>query len=280
MKKKYRKSLFYCLVSLTIAISIVVTNLQVSQAIPWGELIFRGIQFIQISNLSEKQEVEIGRRIREGLLSQGKIRLYQEPELAAYVEEIGWRLAKVSKRPNLPYSFEVVDDSQINAFATMGGFVYLNTGLIAAADNEAQLASVIAHEIGHIVARHSQKKLQQQAITQGLLTAAGLEQSKLVQLGVTLAVSLPYSRKDEMEADSLGLEMLQAAGYAPGAMVDFMNKLAQRSKNNFPSWLSTHPAAVERAKALQQKIPPILAYQGDGLDENYYRYRTRFLRAR
>ncbi|MFM7578978.1 MAG: M48 family metalloprotease, partial [Microcystaceae cyanobacterium] len=134
--------------------------------------------------------------------------------LNEYINEIGQHLAQNSDRPDLPYTFQVVNDRAINAFATMGGFVYINTGTILAADNEAELASVIAHEIGHITARHSVTRMRDMALSQGLMTAAGLQESTIVNMGVQLAVNLPMSREAEMEADQLGLKMLTRAGYA------------------------------------------------------------------
>ncbi len=272
----FKRKLLYSTISLTVALGLVFTDVRVSQAIPWGELFLRGVQAIQISNLSDQQEVEFGNQIRQQLLSQGKIRLYRNEELYGYVNQIGRRLVKVSTRPNLPYRFEIVDDPQVNAFATMGGYIYLHTGLIATAANEAELASVIAHEIGHVVARHSQKQIRQQAITQGLLTAAGLNKTNVVQLGVTLALDLPYSRQDEYEADAIGLQILSDAGYAPRAMVDFMQKLG-KSGGKVPTLLSTHPNGADRAIALDQKIPRQMAYRGNGLDKEAYQYNIRSL---
>jgi len=274
---KYRQKLLYLLTSITVAFSLIVTDIKPTQAIPWGELIYRGIQVIQLNNINDRQEKEIGNQIRQQLISERKVKLYRDENLSAYVNQIGDRLVAVSGRPNLDYNFEIVDNPQVNAFATMGGFIYLHTGLLKMADNEAELASVIAHEIAHVVARHSQKQLQQQAVTQGLLSVAGLDSTKIVQLGVALAVDLPYSRQDEYEADSLGLEMLKAAGYAPQPMVDFMGKLAQTGGKT-PTLLSTHPASLDRAIALQKQISPLIGYQGDGLDEQAYRYQIRSLR--
>ncbi|WP_308256221.1 M48 family metallopeptidase [Geminocystis sp. GBBB08] len=273
----FKRTLLYLTISFMIASGLIFTDVKVSQAIPWGELFMRGVQVIQLSNISDQQEVEFGNQIRQQLLSQGKVRLYRNNDLYSYVNQIGNRLVGVSTRSNLPYRFEIVDNPQVNAFATMGGFVYIHTGLIATASNEAELASVIAHEIGHVVARHSAKQMRQQAITQGLLTATGLDKANIVQLGVTLAIDLPYSRQDEFEADALGLQILYDAGYAPGAMVNFMQKLGQLGGGRTPTLLSTHPNGGDRAIALAQKIPQDIAFQGDGLDEQQYRYNIRSL---
>jgi len=261
----------------TITFSLILGNANITQAIPWQELILRGIQVIQISNISDEQEVEFGAQIRQQLIAQRKVKLYQNRDLSNYINQIGQRLVSVSSRSDLPYTFQVVNNPEINAFATMGGFIYLNTGLIKKASNEAELASVMAHEIGHVVARHSQKQMRQQAVTQGLLSAAGLDKTKAVQLGVALALDLPYSRKDEYEADDLGLQILYDACYAPGAMVNFMTKLGQLGGKT-PTLLSTHPNGGDRAVALAQKIPRNIAFKGDGLNEQEYRYNIRALR--
>ena len=155
----------------------------------------------------------------------------------------------------------------------MGGYVYVNTGLIAAADNEAELASVIGHEIGHIVGRHSVKQMKQRAISQGLLSAAGLDRSNAIQIGVELAVSRPNSRSDELEADRFGLDNMIKANYAPAGMLGFMNKLLKKG-GSAPSFLSTHPATSERIEILQQKIDPATANNGTGLDNRAYKNRV------
>lgn len=252
-----------------VALTMVFTQANLSQAFPWQEIFMRGLQVIQVTTLSDQQEVQYGSQIRQQLISSNKIDVYDNPRLNRYIESIGQKLVRVSDRPNLPYKFTIVEDDQVNAFATMGGFIYIHTGLIKTAENEAELASVIAHEIGHVVAKHSQSQIKQQAITQGLLTAAGLDSQQLVQIGVGLALDLPHSREDEYEADLLGLKMLKSAGYAPGATVDFMLKLQQKGGNT-PSFLSTHPAARERAMALQKQINQREAYQGNGLDKQDY----------
>ena len=261
------------LFTLSLSLTIFLSNVTATMAIPWEELIFRGIQIIQLSNISDRQEVEIGGQIRQQLLSEGKIKLYQDRQLSRYVNEIGQRLVAVSGRSDIPYNFEVVENRQVNAFATMGGYIYLHTGLITTASNEAELASVIAHEIAHVVAKHSQGQMRQRAVTQGLLSAAGLDRTNAIQLGVNLAVDLPKSREDEYEADNLGLQILKRAGYAPQAMVDFMRKLSEMSGNT-PSILSTHPNSRERVISLQRQVSRETGYQGDGTDEREYRYRV------
>jgi beta-barrel assembly-enhancing protease len=272
--RRYQHVLLYPLLSLVMALSVVVATPQVSHASLF-DLIFPAIQAIQLSNISDRQEVQIGQQINRQLVNQ-EIRLYRNAEITRYVSDIGQRLAQQSKRPDIPYTFQVVNNREINAFATMGGFVYVNAGLIAAADNEAQLASVIGHEIGHIAARHSIQQMRQQAIAQGLAAAAGLDRNTMVNLGVKVALQLPNSRKDEFQADQLGLDMLKQAGYAPSAMPAFMEKLLKRG-GSVPTFLSNHPATSDRIRALEQAINPATADVGDGLNTNAYKNKIRAL---
>ena len=275
LSRRYRRRLLDPLLSSLLALSFVVGTAQVSRGVSVFDLIFQGIQVVQLSNVSDKQEVEIGQQINKELV-RSDIRLYRNPEITRYVNEIGQRLATQSKRPDIPYTFQVVNDKNINAFATMGGFVYINTGMIASADNEAQLASVMAHEIGHIVARHALGQMRQTAIARGLAVAAGLDRNTLVNIGVELALQRPNSRKDEFEADQLGLETLQKTGYAPSAMVAFMEKLLKAGSSG-PTFLSTHPATSDRINALKQAINPAQANVGAGLDPNAYKNKVRVL---
>ena len=186
-------------------------------------------------------------------------------------------MAKESARPNIPYRFRLIQDDKINAFATMGGFIYINSGLMLAAENEAELASVVGHEIAHIAARHAVNQMRDVALSQGLMTAAGVQQDDFVRLGVQLAFNLPNSRGAELEADQMGLENLGNAGYAPIGMIGFMNTLLQRSRSAPPSFLSTHPASSERIRALKARIDPETAFDGEGLDEEAYRQRVQRL---
>jgi predicted Zn-dependent protease len=217
----------------------------------WERLIFQGVQVIQLSTVSAKQEVEIGQQINQQLLRQG-MRLNGDPDLNQYVNQIGQRLVAVSARGKLPYTFQIVSDRAVNAFATTGGYVYVTTGLMKAADNEAQLASVIAHEIGHIEGKHLLQQLRQTAITRGLISAAGLDRSVIANLGTELVLNRPLSRKDELDADQRGLRMMVKANYADSAMPAFMQKLLNQS--SAPSFLSTHPGVADRVKALEATI--------------------------
>ena len=272
-----RKSWFYTLISISSATIVCFTNIQPSYSISWFDLLRQGVQVIQLSNISNKQEIALGKNINEQLIKSGQAKIYRDRQITNYINQIGQKLAKNSERPDIPYTFQVVNDKSINAFATMGGYVYVNTGLMLAAENEAELASVIGHEIGHIVGRHAIKHMRQRAISQGVLSVAGLDRSAAVQIGVDLAINRPRSREDELEADQLGLVNLKKAGYAPSGMVSFMKKLLRQGSSG-PKILSTHPSTSDRIQALESKIEPSSAKVGSGLNSQSYQSSIRSLR--
>ena len=234
------------------------------------DLIFQGIRIIQISNLSDQEEIELGQQINQQILQD--VSVYDNANITRYVDGIGQQLVLGTERSQIPYTFQVIKDEQVNAFSTLGGFVYLNTGLLQTADNEAQLASVIAHEIAHVDRRHAVKQLQQAAIAQGILTAGGLDQSAAVALGVELALHRPNSRTHELAADEAGVALLTRAGYAPIAAVDFLQKLLDEP-NATPEFLSTHPHPEARINALNERLDPATASRGKGLNGAAYRRR-------
>jgi beta-barrel assembly-enhancing protease len=225
-----------------------------AQAFPWGDFIRQGVQVLQFSNLSTQNEVALGNQIHNNLLSQG-MTLYQNQAVNTYVNQVGQRLVSRSQgHRDYPYIFQVVLDSKVNAFATMGGRVYVTTGLLKTADNEAQLASVLGHEIGHVKERHLVKQIRQRTLTTGLIgTATGLSQNQAANIGIELLVNRPQGRGDEYEADQVGLEIARQAGYATSAAPAFMKKLLSGGGGT-PTFLSTHPAVPDRLKALQGSI--------------------------
>lgn len=234
------------------------------------------VQIIQLSSIGDNEEVALGRQI-DGQIRQ-EVRISQDRAANALVKRLGQILVPTSDRPNIPYTFQVVDDNNLNAFATMGGFVYINTGTIAAADNVAQLASVIGHEIGHITGRHALEQMKQMAIAQGIANIAGVADDRLVGIGVNLALRLPNSREAEFDADRRGLRNITRSGFAASAMPAFMRKLASAGGGNAPSFLSTHPANSDRINALNQSIQANGIQTAGGLNDGEYQriWRNRF----
>ncbi|MGB3656157.1 MAG: M48 family metallopeptidase [Rivularia sp. (in: cyanobacteria)] len=268
--RSLRKRFFYPLISVVVALSLCFTTPTAAQGISIWDILFQGAQIIQLSNISDKQEIQLGRQINQQLLS-SDVKLYSNSQVNNYIKRIGKRLEANNTRKNIPYTFQVVKDDSINAFATTGGYVYINTGLIKAADNEAELASVIAHEMGHIEGDHVIEQMKKSAIANGLATAAGVENSKLVQLGVELGYRRPNSRGAEKEADELGLKLLTDSGYAPQAMVSFMRKLENKSRSGVPTFLSTHPSPSNRVQYLQSWVNAQPNKGNDGLSTTAYR---------
>jgi beta-barrel assembly-enhancing protease len=273
--QSWRRRWIYALVSLTVATGLIVATPHPGQAQGLMELLLRGVQIIQLSTLSDRQEVALGKQINDQLLS-NEMQLFNDRKTADYVNRVGQGLVPYSQRSRIPYTFQVVESDQINAFATMGGYVYVTTQLLKTADNEAQLASVLGHEMGHIAAKHALEQMREKALAQGAASLAGLDRNQAVNIGVELVLSRPNSRRDEFEADQKGLATLKAAGYAPSAMPTFMAKL--QSQPSLPDFLSTHPAVSERIQVLNRAIDPATANSGIGLDSRAYRAEVSALR--
>ncbi|NEO23810.1 M48 family metallopeptidase [Moorena sp. SIO4A5] len=236
-----------------------------------------GIEIIQLITISDQQEVELGKCLNQQEVDQG-LEIYRDRKITEYVQDIGQRLIPYSDRPNFPYTFQVVKDNTINAFALVGGFVYVHTGLLKGVENEAELAAVIAHEIAHITSKHSIEKLRQ-IIKDNNFTE--IEYGTIINLLEDIAFSLPRGRQQEYEADRKGLEMLHGAGYASSGMTGFLQKLItiEKKSTNQPAMLRTHPETVKRLDTLKEIInrkgwDP---NDGDGLDSAAYKQRIQSL---
>lgn len=260
----------YPLMSLFVTLGLIGGNANISAAFNWRDLILPGIQVIQLTSLSDKQEVALGGQINDEILKQ--VELYNDPEINNYVKQIGARLVPNCDRPNLPYTFQVVNDDSINAFATMGGYVYVNTGLLKAAETEAEVAGVMAHEIAHITNKHALKQMRQRIIAGGLADAAGVDNNVLVAVGVEVGLNLPKSRRDEYQADQNGLQTIVRSGYAPSGMIAFFQKLLNAGGGSMPTILRTHPHTEDRIANLEQMLQQarIDPNGGDGLNQNQY----------
>lgn len=189
--------------------------------------------------------------------------IYRSDNLGAYVAEIGTRLALVSEMPKVPWRFTVLNDHEVNAFALPGGYVYVTRGLLALAENEAEMAGVLAHEIGHVTARHAAQRYSTAMATNLGLTGLGILGSvfgmpsglgRIVSTGAQMALQ-QYSQSQELEADMLGVRYLARAGYDPAAMTSFFLKLKahselearQQGKDGVShNIMSTHPRTEDR----------------------------------
>src|SRR5437867_2499876 len=210
----------------------------------------------QIVLVSESQEIAIGQQsdpqVRE------EYGVIENVALQAYVQSLGRKLVAVSHRPNLEWHFTVVDSPVVNAFAIPGGYVYLTRGILAYLGNEAELAGVMGHEIGHVTARHSVRQMTREQLAQIGLGVGSVLSPTFGQFG-NLAESsagllfLRFSRDDEREADRLGVEYAARAAYDPREVSNFFDVLGRLSaagdRKTIPGWLSTHPDPPQRVQA-------------------------------
>jgi len=220
--------------------------------------------------MTENREKEIGLEEHEKVLA--SMPVFEDEKLLAYVTEIGDRLVQVSERPDLEFTFTLIDSPEINAFALPGGYVYVNRGLITFTNTEAELAGVIAHEIAHITARHGVQQQARAGIASaasavgGFVTAVatrssyiGSQISQVASIWAQAGLS-GYGREAELEADSLGAEYLYRAGYEPAAMIDVITTLKNQEDfrrrvtgqgGGYHGLFATHPRNDTR---LQQAI--------------------------
>ncbi len=209
--------------------------------------------------ITDEREVQMGRNISEAL--EEKVELSDDPLLEGRVDRIGQRLAAVSDRKDIPYRFRVLAEDEVNAVALPGGFIYVYQGLVEKAENDDELAGVLAHEIGHVAAKHVAKRLQGSLgyTVLKVLMLAGRADARLHQ-GADLAYSqllLAYSREDELEADRLAVKYMKAVGYDPDAMIHFLETLREVDREGplRPKHYSrTHPYTGDRIRTVRQEI--------------------------
>jgi predicted Zn-dependent protease len=215
----------------------------------------------QLMLISEAQEIEMGRQADVAVAQ--TIGLYADPVWQRYIQQFGARLAATSERPNLPWTFRVVDDPAVNAFAVPGGFVYVTRGLLAHLTNEAELASVVGHEIGHVTARHTIAAMSKQQIIGLGLALGSLASSQVAKYAGTAnqalgILYLKFSRDDESQADQLGLRYMRRADFDPRQMPEVFRMLDRLSTAEggarLPTWLETHPSPANRVAAITQQI--------------------------
>ncbi|HUS06770.1 MAG TPA: M48 family metallopeptidase [Bryobacteraceae bacterium] len=210
---------------------------------------------------SKEQDVQLGREAASQVERQMPI--VRDQEMNSYIQRIGQRLAATPEAGGFPYTFKLVNDKSVNAFALPGGPTFVNTGLIGAAENEAQLAGVIAHEISHVALRHGTNQaskanlIQIPAMIAGSVVGNGSMLGQLAQLGIGLganSVLLKFSRSAERDADLLGAQIMARAGYNPIEMARFFEKLQAQGGHSGPQFLSDHPDPGNRVKAVQDEI--------------------------
>jgi len=219
--------------------------------------------------MSEAQEIGIGRESDPQI--KAEMGVYNDPELQKYVSDIGMRLARLSERPNLPWQFTVVDQAAVNAFAVPGGFIYLTRGILPFLADEAELAGVLGHEIGHVTARHSAQQYTRALGGQLLLTGLGVfvpaarpfGQISETALGLLF---LKHGRDDEMQADQLGAKYELSGGWDPAGVPGMLATLgrldeAAGDRKGVPNFLSTHPDPLARVKEIQPIVQQLKTAQ-------------------
>jgi predicted Zn-dependent protease len=216
----------------------------------------------EVSLMSEGQEIAIGKE--QDALVQKEMGLYRDPELQQYVSGIGLALAQISERPNLPWHFAVVDQPAINAFALPGGYIYLTRGILPFLDNEAELAGVLGHEIGHVTARHAAQQYTRAVGGQVGLVALGIFVPSARPVGDLAAqglglLFLKYGREDELQADGLGARYATRANWDPAGVPGMLSTLgrledADGERKGVPNFLATHPEPLARVKDIEPQI--------------------------
>lgn len=208
--------------------------------------------------ISEQQELQMGAQYDPQITAQ--YGLYPDDELQQFITQRGKEMAAISERPNLPWSFKVVDSPVVNAFAVPGGYVYFTRGIMAHFNNEAQFAGVLGHEIGHVTARHTANQIAKQQVYQGALIGGMILSSDLAQnaqlasqgLGLLF---LKFGRDAERQSDRLGVRYSTTVGYDATEMAGFFKTLESLSggpEGGIPNFVSTHPNPGERYETVLQ----------------------------
>ncbi|HKY09992.1 MAG TPA: M48 family metalloprotease, partial [Candidatus Binatia bacterium] len=236
-----------------------------------------------------QQEIELGKQASKEVSA--LFGVYRDAKLERYVSDVGNRVLATShlRRPgadeqvrNTPVTFGVLDSPIINAMALPGGYVYVTRGMLAHLTSEDQLATVLAHEVGHIAARHAARQAWQQQIGQGLLMGGalitqglGLPGQEILNLGGMAAqlIFRRYSREDELEADKLGVEYGSGAGYDSREVIAFfqtLDRIQEKEGQGMPSFLSTHPNPGDRIARIQQLTAAQRRDRRTGVDARYF----------
>jgi predicted Zn-dependent protease len=255
------KRIFFCIL-------LMITGLSSGCAVSKDDI--RGFNIISL-----QEEKQLGARFVVEVEKQRKV--VTDPQVQGYLDRLGNRLLTGVRAREFDFTFKAVRDDSVNAFAVPGGHVYVHTGLIKAAQNETELASVMAHEINHVVARHGTQQLTQQ-YGYGLVIQLILGQNPnlLAQLASTLfgqGAFMAYSRSMENQADYLGVETMYRAGYDPRGMISFFKKIDtinQRNPGALEQFFSSHPMTGERLRNVQieiSKLPP-KTFREDSLEFN------------
>jgi predicted Zn-dependent protease len=221
----------------------------------------------ELSLVSESREIAMGQEYDPQITAQ--MGLYGDAAVEAYVSDLGLRMAAQSERPQLPWTFRVVDDPVVNAFAVPGGFIYITRGIMAHLNSEAELAGVVGHEIGHVTARHSASQMTRMQIQQIGLGVGSILSERVANWSSTIGaglglLNLSYGRGDESQSDELGVRYMGKTGYDPRAMVGVFETLALVSgdpSSRTPEWASSHPYPENRGARIMEMVDALPADQ-------------------
>ena len=214
----------------------------------------------ELSLVGESQEIALG--LEGAKAAAAQMGIYPDSTVQRYVASLGQQVAKVGERPGLPWSFTVVDDPIVNAFALPGGPIFVSRGILTYMNSEAQLVSVLGHEVGHVTAKHSVNQMSKQQLLGGLLTVGMIVRPELQQYGGVASqglglLFLKYGRDDETQADDLGFRYMTRVGYDPHEMAEMFKTLERVSgggSRGTPEWLSTHPDPGNRVARTGERI--------------------------
>jgi predicted Zn-dependent protease len=215
--------------------------------------------------VSEEQEIAMGRQEAQKVLA--TMPLYEDKEAQDLVKRIGMEMAAASERPHLPWEFHVLDDETVNAFALPGGFIFITRGIMSHMNSEAELASVIGHEIGHVTGRHSAQQMTNAQLAQTGLLAGMILSQDVRNAGGALTqglglLFLKFGRDDESEADMLGFRYMTYEGYdtrAAATMFQTLDRASASAGQRLPEWQSTHPDPANRVEKALARVDSVEA---------------------
>ena len=222
--------------------------------------------------VSPQEEVDLGRRYAAEI--DRELPLIEARRVREPIEELGRSLARISSRPDLPWEFRVVNTDVVNAFAVPGGFIYVNRGLIEASRDMSEIAGVMAHEVAHVVARHSAEQIERARAAQlGLVGYSVLlgQPHGLEALGIDVGANLffaKHSRDDETEADSLAVGLLVESGWHPAGLVSFFGTMLEEREgkpNALAALFASHPVTEERIRDVERLIAALPPEELEGL---------------
>jgi len=213
--------------------------------------------------VSEDEEIAMGKQSDPAIVEQ--MGVYADSTWQRYISDVGHRLAAKGERPQLPWTFRVIDDPVVNAFALPGGFIYITRGILAEFSSEAELAGVLGHEIGHVTARHTASQMTKQQIAQMGLAVGSVASKDIAKYAAVASqglglLFLKFSRDDESQADELGLRYMRRGGYDARQMPTIfamLGRVTASSGSRIPEWQATHPDPEHRYQRMQQLLAAI-----------------------